>query len=130
MLLTIGESRPLTLTSIVLRHFMMKPATALRLEKYLPQKSQWNSIPLTIDLLKELGFVVPKRPLPRQEGPVIFYKPIKRILVRKWLGIFPITCSCRPFFFTISNNQVYYIVYTPLPRTIHTLQELYDYICY
>lgn len=109
----------------------MKAATALRLEKYLPVKDQWKDIPLSIELLEELGFVVPKRPLSGQNGFILFYRPINRILIRKWLGIIPITCSCRPFFFThtLTNAKMYYIVYKPYPQLIENLQELYDYIC-
>ncbi|MBQ8521508.1 MAG: hypothetical protein IJ456_09075 [Bacteroides sp.] len=98
-------------------------------EKYSYRKEEWNAIPLTVPLLKELGFVVPRRPLSDDDTPhVKIYPVVNRMVVGKWLRIFPRIRRCRPFFFTHVNNKMTFIVYDPLPKKIKTLQELYDYI--
>ena len=89
-------------------------------------KNKQHDSTLSIATLRNLGFVIPQKPLQEKEGLKI-YGIINRFISHKRL-FFPLFIQkCQPFAISEINKQEIFIVYTPLPRTITSLRELLDY---
>ena len=88
--------------------------------------TEQNNTPLSIARLKEMGFVIPKRPFHQKRGLALYGK-VNRIIVKKLWGFLPITKKCPPIAVAIINNRETFLVYTPFPKTVTNIQEILEY---
>lgn len=85
-----------------------------------------DSIPLSITLLREKGFIIPRHPI-HENSNIKFIGTINRICHSKKFGIIKLTKKCPPIAIIMIDNREVFIIYTPYPKTITHWKELKDY---
>lgn len=85
-----------------------------------------DSIPLSITLLREKGFIIPHHPI-LENSNIIYIGTITRICHSKMLGIIKLTKRCPPIAIIVIDNREVFIIYTPYPKTITYWKDLKDY---
>ena len=82
--------------------------------------------PLSISLLREIGFIIPRQPI-YKEPDVIIYGKITRISHKKIFGFINLRKKCPPIAVYEINNKEIFLIYNPYPQFITKVYQLMDY---
>lgn len=85
-----------------------------------------NCTPLTISLLREKGFIIPRHPI-FKETNVIIYGKVSQIAHKKIFGFINLRKKCPPIAVYEINNKEYFLIYNPYPQFITKVYELMRY---